>query len=66
MGHWEDLWYEIHDLIEREGLRKEFNAQLKKMNQQDKHKHKDTRERWDYAKMRVITNKEKKTSKNEK
>ena len=21
MGHWEDLWYEIHDLIEREGLR---------------------------------------------
>ena len=36
------------------------------MRSQDKHKHKDTRERWDYAKMRVITNKEKKTSKNEK
>ena len=66
MGHWEDLWYEIHDSIEREGLRKEFNAQLKKMNQQDKHKHKDTRERWNYAKMKVITNKEKKNSKNEK
>ena len=42
MGHWEDLWYEIHDSIEREVLTKEFEEQLKKMTNQDKHKHLDT------------------------
>ena len=37
MGHYEDFWYEITESIEREGLKKEFDAQLKKMNNQDKH-----------------------------
>ena len=35
MGHWEDFWYQIHDSIDKNGLRKEFDAQLKKMNKQN-------------------------------
>ena len=31
MGHYEDLWYEIHDDINNRGLNKEFEAQLEKM-----------------------------------
>ena len=65
MGHWEDLWYEIHDSIEREGLRKEFDEQLKKMTDQDKHKHLDTRDKWTYARTKVINNKRKEVNKDE-
>ena len=49
MGHWEDFWYETHQKIENLGLQKEFDAQLKKMESQDKHRYKDSRGRWDYA-----------------
>tara|TARA_R100000908_G_scaffold64518_2_gene48782 strand:- start:2258 stop:2455 length:198 start_codon:yes stop_codon:yes gene_type:complete len=65
MGHWEDLWYEIHDSIEREGLTKEFEEQLKKMTNQDKHKHLDTRDKWSYACTKVINNKRKEVNKDE-
>ena len=54
MGHYEDLWYEIHTDIEDRGLNKEFEAQLKKMRSQDKHKHKEVRDRWSYAHNKVI------------
>jgi len=57
MGHYEDLWYEIHESIEREGLRKQFNAQLKKMDEQAEHRHKDTREKWSYAHGKVLEQK---------
>tara|TARA_R110000765_G_scaffold371146_1_gene461366 strand:+ start:167 stop:343 length:177 start_codon:yes stop_codon:yes gene_type:complete len=49
MGHYEDLWYEITESIQKNGLKKEFDAQLKKMSNQDKHKYKDSRARWEYA-----------------
>ncbi len=54
MGHYEDLWYEISEDISKKGLRKEFDAQLEKMNGQSKHRYKDTRDRWSYAHNRVI------------
>jgi|TARA_E500000331_G_C17054611_1_gene625525 hypothetical protein len=59
MGHYEDLWYDITESINRLGLKKEFDAQLEKMSHQDKHKYKDTRDRWTYAHNKV-TNKKRK------
>ena len=53
MGHYEDLFYEITESINKKGLRKEFDAQLEKMSHQDKHKYKDTRDRWTYAHNKV-------------
>ncbi len=60
MGHYEDLWYEITESIEREGLRRQFNAQLKKMRSQEKHQYKEVRARWQYAHDKVLENKYKK------
>ena len=57
---WEDFWWDITQSIDREGIRKEFDAQLEKMNSQDKHRFKDTRDRWEYAYNKVIKNKKKK------
>ena len=49
MGHWEDFWWNITEEINKKGLKKEFDAQLKKMESQDKHKYKESRARWEYA-----------------
>ena len=65
MGHYEDLWYEITESINDNGLKKEFDAQLEKMNHQDKHKYKDSRARWEYAHKKV-TNSTKKVMSNKK
>ena len=46
---WEDFWWEITQSIDEQGIRKEFDAQLKKMSTQDKHRYKDTRDRWEYV-----------------
>ena len=54
MGHYEDLWWEITDDINNKGLKKEFDAQLKRMNDQDHHKFKDSRARWEYAHKKVL------------
>ena len=62
MGHYEDLWYEIHNDINNKGLNKEFDAQLEKMRSQDKHKYKETRDRWSYAHNKVINLAKKKLS----
>ena len=62
MGHYEDLWYEIHDDINNRGLNKEFDAQLEKMRSQDKHRHKDSRDRWSYAHNKVVVLSQKKLS----
>ena len=59
MGHYEDFWYEMTESIEREGLKKEFDAQLRKMNGQDKHKYKDSKDRWSYAYDKVKSKKKK-------
>jgi len=53
MGHYEDLWYQILDDVNSKGLKKEFDAQLEKMNGQSKHQYKDTRDRWSYAHNKV-------------
>ena len=49
MGHYEDFWYDITESIKKSGLKKEFDQQLSKMDGQDKHRYKDTRDRWQYA-----------------
>lgn len=54
MGQWEDFWWDTHKEIQELGLRKKFDKQLKKMDTQDKHRYKDTRSRWSYAKDKVI------------
>ena len=46
---YEDFWRETHNEIERLGLRKEFDKQVEKMQYQEKHKYKDTRQVWEYA-----------------
>ncbi len=63
MGHYEDFWYEITESINSKGLKKEFDAQLEKMSHQDKHRYKDTRDRWSYAHNKVTKLFSKKASK---
>jgi hypothetical protein len=63
MGNWEDLFYEIHEDIEKYGLRKEYNAQLEKMNGQEKHQYKEARDRMRYAYDKVIAEYHKKNNK---
>lgn len=62
---WEDLYWDINKEMEELGLTKEFRKQLKKMSSQDKHKYKDIRYRWDYAKNKVIENNSKENKGNE-
>ena len=54
MGHYEDLFYIILDDVNSKGLKKEFDTQLEKMNHQEKHRYKDTRDRWSYAHNKVM------------
>ena len=49
MGHWEDVFWEVTKSIKEKGLQKEYDDQLEKMKHQDKHKYKETRERFQYA-----------------
>ena len=48
-SHQEDTMYEIHTKVTESGLWDKFSAQLKKMQNQDKHKFKSMCERWEYA-----------------
>jgi len=59
MGTYEDIYYEITESIDKLGLRKEFDDQLEKMRSQEKHRYKETRDRWDYAYNKVIRNENK-------
>ena len=45
----EDFWWETHNELNELGLQKQFNKQLNKMKDQDKHKYKETRDKWTYA-----------------
>ena len=45
----EDFWWDTHNELVELGLQKKFDKQIKKMNTQDKHRYKDTREQWAYA-----------------
>ena len=51
---YEDFWWDISEDIKKRGLKKEFDAQLEKMNHQDKHQYKATRSKWDYAYHKII------------
>jgi len=63
MGHYEDLFYEITESVNRMGMKQEFNAQLEKMRSQDKHKYKEVRDRWSYAYKKIEQLYQKKASK---
>ena len=52
----EDTMYTIHQEVEKLGLRKEFDAQMRKMDKQDKHKWKTVCESWEYALNRIKDN----------
>ena len=54
MGHYEDLFYMILDDVNSKGLKKEFDAQLEKMSYQNKHRYKETRDKWRYAHDKVV------------
>jgi hypothetical protein len=54
MGHYEDDFYEIYNIIERNGLRKEYEMQMTKMQSQDKHKYKEMKDRMRYACDKVV------------
>ena len=45
----EDTMYEIHTELTESKLWGKFNAQLKKMSKQSKHKWKTVCEKWEYA-----------------
>ena len=45
----EDFWWDTHHELQELGLQKKFDKQIKKMQSQEKHKYKDTREQWVYA-----------------
>ena len=49
----EDTLYEVHTEVTKSGLWDEFNAQLKKMSTQPKHKYKEVCEKWEYALKRI-------------
>ena len=42
------LWF-IYEEVEKKGLRKKFDKQVKKMETQKKHKYKDPKQIWEYA-----------------
>tara|TARA_Y100000592_G_scaffold11199_1_gene15911 strand:+ start:780 stop:956 length:177 start_codon:yes stop_codon:yes gene_type:complete len=46
---WEDFWWDTYYEIKKLGIKEEFDAQLKKMDTQSKHRYKDSRARWEYA-----------------
>ena len=49
----EDTMYAIHTELTESKLWSKFNAQLKKMDTQSKHKWKSPVERWEYALKRI-------------
>ena len=49
----EDTMYRIYHEVEEKKLRRKFDKQLKKMNTQEKHKHKEVCELWEYALKRI-------------
>ena len=60
---WEDAFWEINKEITELKLKKKFDAQLKKMDGQEKHRYRDTRDRWSYARDKVVKEYQEKKSK---
>ena len=55
MGHYEDAFYEIYEDIDQKGLKPQFEAQVQKMLNQEKHKSKSTKEVWEYAHNKITS-----------
>jgi len=53
----EDFWWDTHNELKELGLQRKFDKQLEKMRTQDKHRYKDTRDKWQYAYNKVIKTK---------
>ena len=49
----EDTMYRIYKEVEEKKLRRKFDKQLKKMETQEKHRYKDTKQMWEYALSKV-------------
>ena len=49
----EDFWWDTHNELTKLGLQKKFDKQIKKMETQDKHRYKDTKQMWEYALSKV-------------
>ena len=49
----EDTMHQIYTEVEEKKLRRKFDKQLKKMETQEKHRHKDVCEMWEYAFKRI-------------
>jgi hypothetical protein len=60
MGMYEDLFYEIYEKVEVNGVRKEYNEQMEKMRHQDHHKYSDMKTKMQYAYDKAIALKNKK------
>ena len=45
----EDIMHQIYTEVEEKKLRRKFDKQLKKMETQEKHQHKEVCEMWEYA-----------------
>ena len=45
----EDFWWDAHNTIKEFKLQRKFDKQLKKMEHQEKHQYKDTKQMWEYA-----------------
>lgn len=60
---YEDLYWDIHNEMKELKLKKKFDAQLKKMSTQEKHQYRETRDRWRYARDKVVAIHEEKRKK---
>ena len=49
----EDFWWDTHNELQKLGLQRKFDKQVKKMLTQEKHKHKEVCELWEYALKRI-------------
>jgi|TARA_R110002060_G_scaffold68053_1_gene76748 hypothetical protein len=52
---YEDLYYEIHEQMEKLGLRSKFDKELEKLRNDPKWEHKEVRDRWEAARTIIIT-----------
>jgi len=54
MGSWEDIYYDISQQMSELKLKKEFDAELKRLRDDDKYKYSEVRDRWEVARGNVI------------
>tara|TARA_R110001592_G_C12986526_1_gene734661 strand:+ start:279 stop:464 length:186 start_codon:yes stop_codon:yes gene_type:complete len=49
----EDRLYNVYYEVEKKGLKSLFDRQIENMKYQDKHRHKEIAEKWEYALYRI-------------